>query len=81
MKSMVWSLNSTTWPSTMNLVHQSPSHLGRGLEVPAERKLTQLLDVDVQVGKSGKLTPVAVLSQLVWLEPRCRARHCTISEK
>lgn len=36
-------------------------HWGIAYKFPPERKPTKLLDIIVQVGKSGKLTPVAVL--------------------
>ncbi len=36
-------------------------HWGVAYKFPPERKPTKLLDITVQVGKSGKLTPVAVL--------------------
>lgn len=37
-------------------------HWGIAYKFPPERKATRLLSIDVQVGKSGKLTPVATLS-------------------
>jgi DNA ligase (NAD+) len=37
-------------------------HWGIAYKFPPERKATRLLEVHVQVGKSGKLTPVATLS-------------------
>jgi DNA ligase (NAD+) len=36
-------------------------HWGIAYKFPPERKPTELLDIEVSVGKSGKLTPVAVL--------------------
>ena len=36
-------------------------HWGIAYKFPPERKPTQLLDIEVSVGKSGKLTPVAIL--------------------
>ncbi len=36
-------------------------HWGIAYKFPPERKPTELLDIDVSVGKSGKLTPVAIL--------------------
>ena len=36
-------------------------HWGIAYKFPPERKPTELLDIEVSVGKSGKLTPVAIL--------------------
>ena len=36
-------------------------HWGIAYKFPPERKATRLLDIEVSVGKSGKLTPVAIL--------------------
>jgi DNA ligase (NAD+) len=36
-------------------------HWGIAYKFPPERKATKLLDIEVSVGKSGKLTPVAIL--------------------
>ncbi len=36
-------------------------HWGVAYKFPPERKATKLLDIEVSVGKSGKLTPIAIL--------------------
>ena len=47
-------------------------HWGIAYKFPPERKPTKLLDIQVSVGKSGKLTPVAILEPVALPESEAR---------
>lgn len=57
---MVLKLNDLTSYSKLGGTDHHP-HWGIAYKFPPERKPTRLLDIQVQVGKTGKLTPVAHL--------------------
>lgn len=57
---MVIKIDEHRWYDRLGETGHHP-HWGVAYKFPPERKPTKLLDVIVQVGKSGKLTPVAVL--------------------
>ncbi len=57
---MVIKIDEHRWYARLGETGHHP-HWGVAYKFPPERKATRLLDVSVQVGKSGKLTPVAHL--------------------
>ncbi|MGE0785583.1 MAG: NAD-dependent DNA ligase LigA [Sandaracinaceae bacterium] len=57
---MVIKIDELKWYARLGETGHHP-HWGVAYKFPPERKPTKLLDVTVQVGKSGKLTPVAHL--------------------
>jgi len=61
---MVIKIDEHKWYARLGETGHHP-HWGVAYKFPPERKATQLLDVSVQVGKSGKLTPVAHLEPVV----------------
>jgi len=61
---MVIKIDEHKWYRRLGETGHHP-HWGIAYKFPPERKRTKLLDVTVQVGKSGKLTPVAVLEPVV----------------
>ena len=60
MKSMDWSLNSPL-PTEPFRNNQQESPLGQLVQIEATTKLTRILDIGVNVGRTGTLTPVALL--------------------
>ena len=60
---MVIKIDELKWYPRLGETGHHP-HWGVAYKFPPERKVTQLLDVSVQVGKSGKLTPVAHLDDV-----------------
>jgi len=61
---MVIKIDEHRWYRVLGETGHHP-HWGIAYKFPPERKKTRLLDVTVQVGKSGKLTPVAILEPVV----------------
>jgi DNA ligase (NAD+) len=59
--STAWSTRSTTGPAGAPGLRHPRAALGRGAQVPGAGADDRLLDIDVQVGRTGKLTPVAKL--------------------
>ena len=57
---MVVKVNSLTYQKKLGATTKSPRWM-IAYKFPAERKATKLLDIIVQVGRTGILTPVAVL--------------------
>ena len=57
---MVIKINELSYYDRLGATGHHP-HWGIAYKVPPERKPTKLLDIEVSVGKSGKLTPVAIL--------------------
>ncbi|MBX3272965.1 MAG: NAD-dependent DNA ligase LigA [Sandaracinaceae bacterium] len=57
---MVIKIDELRWYARLGETGHHP-HWGIAYKFPPERKATRLLEVSVQVGKSGKLTPVAHL--------------------
>lgn len=57
---MVIKIDDLAWYDLLGATGHHP-HWGIAYKFPPERKATKLLGVQVQVGKSGKLTPVAEL--------------------
>ncbi|MEZ4339020.1 MAG: NAD-dependent DNA ligase LigA [Sandaracinaceae bacterium] len=60
---MVIKIDDLKWYPRLGETGHHP-HWGIAYKFPPERKATRLLSVDVQVGKSGKLTPVAHLDPI-----------------
>jgi hypothetical protein len=59
--STAWSTRSTTGCCSAAGLRHARAALGGGAQVPGAGADDTLLDIDIQVGRTGKLTPVAKL--------------------
>jgi DNA ligase (NAD+) len=51
--------------------------VGHAFKYPPEEKETRIISIEVQVGRTGVLTPIAYLSRSRLREPPSRVQFCT----
>ena len=73
---MVVKVNSFAQQESMGYTARAP-RWAVAFKFPPEEKTTLLRDITVQVGRTGKLTPVAELDPVVVAGSTVRARRCT----
>ena len=73
---VVVKVNSFAQQEAMGYTARAP-RWAIAFKFPPEEKTTLLRDITVQVGRTGKLTPVAEMDRCWWRARPWRARRCT----